>query len=229
MSSQTVALKSTRRTTADKIFDQLYADIMALRLLPGAKLSESEIAKKNDVSRQPVREAFIQLNNKGLLNIRPQKATTVRKISIRAIRKARFIRTAVEIEVIRHACENVTKQHLKMIEANVKSQHKAAIDNDASRFHALDYEFHRLICVAADTEFAFTIIEENKTLEDRLCMICLTDKQRMLELVDDHSRIFEALQAQDAERMIELTRIHLSRLNITLRTACEEHDEYFEE
>ena len=45
----------SRRTTTDDIFDQLYADITSLELKPGTKVSEIEIAKKFDVSRQPVR------------------------------------------------------------------------------------------------------------------------------------------------------------------------------
>ena len=51
-----------RRTTVDCVFERLHADIINLNLLPGAKLSEVEVARQMDVSRQPVREAFIRLD-----------------------------------------------------------------------------------------------------------------------------------------------------------------------
>lgn len=229
MTSGTASLQGTRRTTADEIYDQLYTDIMTLRMLPGVKVSESDIAKQNGVSRQPVREAFIQLNNKGLLTIRPQKATLVRKLSIQGIVNARFIRTAVEVEVIRQACEHATDEDFKRIEENLRAQKRAARKNSPQDFHSLDYDFHHLICNAANAEFAFSTIAENKSLADRLCMICLTDKNNMLELIDDHSQIFGALQTRNAQLMIDLTRLHLSRLDSTLKVALEKHSEYFEE
>jgi len=229
MNGSTAIFQAGRRTTADEIFDQLHADIVSLRLPPGTKLSESEIAKQNGVSRQPVREAFIQLNNLGLLTVRPQKATLVRKISIQGILNARFIRTAVEIEVIRKACENATEKDFEQFSVNLKSQKRAARKNDATEFHSLDYSFHHLICQAADAEFAYSTIAENKSQVDRLCMICLTDKKSMLELIDDHANIFDALRQRDVHSMIELTRSHLSRLDSTLKTACEEHSDLFED
>jgi len=229
MTSSTVSFSNDRRTTADEIFDQLQADIVAMRLPPGTKVSESEIAKQHGVSRQPVREAFIQLNNLGLLQVRPQKATLVRKISIQGILNARFIRTAVEIEVMRKACKTATEKDFAQFDINLKAQKRAARSVDAAKFHLLDYDFHQLICLAADSEFAFATIAENKSQVDRLCMICLTDKKSMLALIDDHSQIFDALQQRNLDSMIDLTRSHLSRLDSTLKTAHEEHSEFFED
>jgi DNA-binding GntR family transcriptional regulator len=83
-----------RRTAADTVFDAMRKDIVSLKLEPGAKLSEIEVARRFAVSRQPVREAFIRLDNMHLVQVRPQRATTVCKMSARAIVNARFIRTA---------------------------------------------------------------------------------------------------------------------------------------
>jgi len=229
MNSNTAILQADRRTAADEIFYQLRAEIVAMRLPPGTKVSESEIAKQYGVSRQPVREAFIQLNNLGLLQVRPQKATLVRKISIQGILNARFIRTAVEIEVIRAACKSATENDFDQFEINLKAQKRAAQNSDAAQFHALDYDFHQLICMAANSDFAFSTIAENKFQVDRLCMICLTDKKKMTELIEDHSHIFEALRQRNVRTMIDLTRSHLSRLDSTLKIACEEHSEFFED
>jgi len=52
-----------RRTSADVVFDHLRDEIISLRLLPGSKISEAEIASKFGISRQPVRDAFSRLCN----------------------------------------------------------------------------------------------------------------------------------------------------------------------
>ena len=54
-------------------------------LKPGDRLSESEVARIYDVSRQPVREAFIRLADQGLLAVLPQRGTIVSRIGYAAV------------------------------------------------------------------------------------------------------------------------------------------------
>lgn len=229
MNSSTAVQQTARRTSADEVFDQLHADIVSLRLLPGTKPSESDTAKQKQVSRQPVREAFIRLNKMRLLTVRPQKATLVRKISVREILNSHFIRTAVEVEVVRKACNNTSDINTDTFEVNLSQQLQSAKNSNPDSFHILDYEFHQQICVAAGVEFAFDTISENKSHVDRLCMLCLANEQAMIELIDDHTQIFNALKKRDVSRMIDVTRHHLSRLDNTLTLARKEHSALFDD
>ncbi|WP_236939972.1 GntR family transcriptional regulator [Falsihalocynthiibacter arcticus] len=54
---------------------------MTLKLAPCTKVSETDVAQKMSVSRQPVREAFKRLAMLGFLSIRPQSSTKVSLIS----------------------------------------------------------------------------------------------------------------------------------------------------
>ena len=92
-----------RTTIARRIAEQLRDAIVTMRLKPGDTISESEIASRFGVSRQPVREAFIQLAEQELLRIRPQRPTEVVRISIRGVLNARFVREALEVAVARKA------------------------------------------------------------------------------------------------------------------------------
>ncbi len=168
MNIEAIQRKIDRRTAADDIFEQLRADIISLRLKPGTRISEVEFANQFDVSRQPVREAFIRLSKMNLLEIRPQKATLVRKISDREILQARFLRVAVELEVIRLACKIDDNPYEAAFEANLKAQETALTGGQVTEFHDLDYDFHNLICATAKCEFAFDTIADSKTHVDRL-------------------------------------------------------------
>ena len=70
-----------RPSVTDQVFDELQRQVMTLELAPGTRISEVEVAKTLDVSRQPVRDAFYRLSKLGFLVIRPQRATTVSLIS----------------------------------------------------------------------------------------------------------------------------------------------------
>lgn len=218
-----------RLTTSEEVFRQLKSDIISLSLLPGSKISEVEVAKAFDVSRQPVREAFLRLSALNLLDIRPQRATRVRKISHRDLRSTRFIRAAVEVEVVRQACHLATDDHLAQIQENLDQQRSAAVVRDTAKLKSLDYQFHNLICLAADRLSAFEVIAENKTHTDRVCTLELADDAGMAEVLEGHTAILDALRDKDEERAVAKTRIHLAHLDETLRTAFANYPDYFED
>ncbi len=217
-----------RRTSADVVFDHLYEQIGSLQLLPGAKISEADIASKFGVSRQPVRDAFSRLGNLDLLLIRPQKATVVKKFSLAAIEAARFVRLSVELEVLRKAQTNWSAQWKSQFEENLARQVEAMNSKDLDAFHRCDYDFHKLICQTANAEFAFEIIQQNKSQVDRLCILSLNSKNNMTQLVGDHQQIVAQLQMKDAEALCETMRVHLSRLDSTIEEIYREHATYFE-
>jgi len=218
-----------RRTTVDDVFDRLYADIVTLKLEPGTRMSEVEIAGQFNTSRQPVREAFIRLSNMRLLEIRPQRATLVRKISQSHILNSRFVRTAVEVEVIRRACSSQTDLDTVSFEDNLIRQKQCVADMNVEEFHDLDYAFHQLICRAGEAAFAFEIVASNKAHVDRLCMIQLSSQVAFDDVQEDHAEIYDLLKKRDTAGATKLIRHHLSRLDQTLTAARESHSDYFED
>lgn len=217
-----------RRTTTDIVFDQLHEEIASLKLLPGAKLSESDIAQRFGVSRQPVRDAFNRLENLDLLLIRPQRATEVRGFSMKRIAHARFVRLAVELEVIRHACSIWDDARAEALEHNLQQQRQSLDDGSQDHFHMLDYQFHKLICELGDCHLAFKTIEECKNKVDRLCVLSLDRKNEFAILFDDHLRLAQALKGGSAEEASAVARQHLARLDDTIEDIHLNNSEYFE-
>ncbi|MEP5758827.1 MAG: GntR family transcriptional regulator [Litoreibacter sp.] len=224
-----VSDKQERRTSVDTVFDYLYEQIVTLGLLPGAKISEAEIASKFGVSRQPVRDAFSRLDNLNLLLIRPQKATEVRKFSLQDIDTARFVRRAVEIEVMHQAVEHWDGSFRDEFEQSLARQEEAYDAADVDTFHTLDYEFHRLLSKAAKADFAFEIISSNKAQVDRLCVLSLTSTDSMAVLIEDHKRMLGGLFSGDKEALNETLRIHLSRLDEAIAKIHREHANFFDD
>ena len=218
-----------RRTSADVVYEYLYDEIISLRYLPGAKISEAEIATRFDVSRQPVRDAFSRLENLGLLLIRPQKATEVKRFSLRAIATARFVRAAVEAEIIRRATRGWNVSMMPMLQESLVQQESAVEKVNAEAFHALDYKFHRTLCQIAEAEFAFDTISESKAKVDRLCVLSLMDQDEMKQLLNDHTEIVKMISAGDEKKAVDAAMVHLSRLDATIIAIRASHSDYFED
>jgi DNA-binding GntR family transcriptional regulator len=226
---QQLVEKSTRRTSTDDVFDQLYEDISSLTLPPGSKLSEAEVASRFDVSRQPVRDAFNRLSGMGLLLVRPQKATEVRGFSLSHIENARFVRLSVELEVLRRACHVWDKQRANRLQQNLDEQKECVDAANPDRMRELDYEFHGLICELAGQPMAFLTIRQQKQKVDRLCMLDYDRKLDELSSVQaGHQDIADALQAKDIDSLMASAREHFAHLDDTIEYLHTTHANYFE-
>ena len=219
----------TRRSTADIIVDQLREEIMSLEILPGAKLSEAEVATKFGVSRQPVREALNLLSSEDLVAIQPQRATRVRRFSSQKITATRFARRGIEIEVLKMACENWSEVYRPGFQRSLDAQERAVESHDASGFQALDEEFHTLLAETAQASFAFEQIKAHKAYVDRICVLSLKDDDEMADLVQDHRLIFEAVARRDPAGAEAALRVHLSRIEKTIEAVRQSNADYFED
>ncbi|WP_167591618.1 GntR family transcriptional regulator [Jiella endophytica] len=217
----------TRSTMADAVYQDLRRAILELRLKPGMRVSEAEIARQMGVSRQPVREAFIRLARIGYLNVQPQRRTEIVKISVREVLNARFIREALEVAVVRRACEGDTRALVEQLTANLTAQRAAQEADDRREFHRLDDMFHRLIAEGAGCGFTWALIDEQKAQLDRMRFLTLSYGQP--DVYDDHLAIFEALKARDPAKAEAAMRVHLGRIIRHLERLRMEFGEYFEE
>lgn len=216
-----------RRTSVDDIYTYLYEEISALRLRPGDKISEADIATRFGVSRQPVRDAFNRLATLDLLLIRPQRATEVKRFSMREIVKSRFVRLSVEKEVLVRAAKLCNEKDGALLDAALAAQAQSVRDEDIDRFNALDYDFHKLICQIAQANFAYDVVLTEKSKVDRLCKLSLSKGDRLPELLDDHSAIANAIKRLDPTAAIDAGVKHLSRLDETITQISQTNADYF--
>ncbi|PRY24448.1 GntR family transcriptional regulator [Aliiruegeria haliotis] len=215
----------TRPSVTDQVFDSLHDRIVSLDLPPGTRMSELEVARALGVSRQPVRDAFFRLSRLGFLVIRPQRATTVSLISEEKVMEARFVRTALETEVVRAACARMDDAGIARLRANVAAQDAAVAADDRVSFHRLDDDFHREICDISGHPFAWTIIRENKSHLDRVRLLSLAFNQP--RTLVEHREILGALAARDSDAAVERMRLHLSRLIVEIDRLRAENPDYF--
>lgn len=217
-----------RPTTTDLVFKQLHDDINSLRILPGTKLSEVEVAKRFGVSRQPVRDAINRLYHQDLVVIQPQKATKVRGFSLERINRARFVRLAVELEVIQRACTLWNDTCAATLQHNLDQQQKAISKQQGDQFHQIDSEFHTLICELSGCESVIATIRECRQKTDRLCVLSLDHYSDIETIFADHKALADALSRRSIEDATSLIRKHLSRLDTTIAAVHKAHAEYFE-
>ena len=126
------------RSVRDQIYQMLKEEIMKFRLIPGELISEKEISERYEVSRTPVREAFLQLSREGLLEVYPQKGTRVSLIDLDLVEEARFMRENLEKAVAELACEGFPEEAMFKLEQNVKMQELSIAQKNYESLFELD-------------------------------------------------------------------------------------------
>jgi DNA-binding GntR family transcriptional regulator len=199
-------------SAAGRVEAELRRAIIALELPPGTRLSEQEIALKYGVSRQPVREALIALARTRLVDVQPQRGTIVVKFSVRKMMEARFVREAVEVALVRQACQSFAAQSRQRIEDLLDMQEKAATRDDHASFQRYDELFHVELTEGVGMPLAWEAIRDIKAHMDRICQLTLPGTAVMLALVEQHRRIMAAIDARDAEQAAQAMRHHLTEI-----------------
>ncbi|SDG95874.1 GntR family transcriptional regulator [Pelagibacterium luteolum] len=212
-------------TNAERIVAVLREDIVRLTLKPGDPVSESETALRFGVSRQPVREALIRLSQLGLVNVRARKATRVVPISEKAVLDARFVREALEVEIMRRAAQMATPGWDRELRLLLGSQEEAVAAQDLSAFHALDEAFHRKIAELAGVGFVWDLIDAQKAQLDRVRFMTL-DSNLALSL-EEHKAITAAILAGDGAKAEGVLRKHLGKITTHLATGRQRFPDYF--
>ena len=197
-------------------------------LEPGTRISESEIAAEYAVSRQPVREAFIKLAEEGLVEVRPQRGTFVRKIATSSVMDARFVREAIEADIVKELAAGRIAGLEVELRRQMKEQAHAAKHGDSVRFVELDELFHRTLAEAAGKVYAWNVIESVKAQMDRVRHLS-TRRFPMDKLVEQHSAIVSAITAADADAAERAVRTHLREILNDLPAIAESKPEFFED
>jgi GntR family transcriptional regulator, rspAB operon transcriptional repressor len=212
---------------APQLVAALRQGIVELRLRPGEALSESDIAARFGVSRQPVREAFIKLSEAGLVEIRPSRGTYVMKISARELANARLVREAIECDIASHAGRLARPEHVAELRQQLDRQRVAAAHNDYRSFNYLDEVFHRAIADIVDCDYAWRVVESARVQTDRVRFLSLSDASPMPRLIRQHEAIVERLAANDPDGTQAAMRRHLREILVALPQIAAAHPDLF--
>jgi len=210
--------------TVRSIHARIRDDIVTLRLRPGVRLSENELALRFGTSRAPVREALIRLVEEGLIEVLPQRGSFVSRISLAAMQRARFVREALEIAVIRRAAERgLSPAAQKKIMASLADQENA--QSDPETFTLADDAFHRAFADDIGIAQIWPVLDREKSQFDRIRFLSLPVRTPVESLIAQHKGILEAVLNRDPESAEAAMRVHLSEvLKITEQLATEHPD-----
>lgn len=197
------------RSTAANVFELLRGDIVLGTLRPLDPIREVEIAEQLGVSRTPVREALLRLQNLGLVEIFPQAGTRVAPIRLEKVRAAQLIREAVEVAVTRRVCREAPDAALDGLGHIIEDQVISARRNDLRRLFELDESFHRALHESVGLGAVADELEDLKVHLNRLRFVSVNWPRGADKITGEHEDILGALRRRDEEAAAAAMTLHL--------------------
>lgn len=164
---------------------------------PGMKLRDKELAAQLGVSRTPIREALLRLEDEGLVQTKPNCATLVSSLDFHNAFHLYSIVWTLEQLALSQAFGSITETDIqRMAEANERFFHKMKARD---RFSALDadHEFHSVYVALSQNRELEKIISEVKIKLKRLDLYYFEKIKDAALSYEEHEKIINALKERD--------------------------------
>ena len=218
----------TESSVQSAVYNALRNNIMSLQLKPGTIMSTQEVAQKLEVSRTPVREAFIRLQRDGLVDIYPQKETIVSRIDFHKVDQERFVRESLECANLDLVVEKCTRKDIGVwSECMARCLTAYGVGRDYNSLLKLDNEFHHYMFKITGQKLAWDTIEHTSNHYARIRLITVWDKEIMMETILQHQKILSAIQEKNADFAKNSIKTHLHQLENQLQRLMQEYPDYF--
>ncbi|MCR5724966.1 MAG: GntR family transcriptional regulator [Treponema sp.] len=219
--------KNDDSSVQSAVYNALRNNIMSLKLKPGTVMSTQEMAIKLEVSRTPVREAFIRLQRDGLVNIYPQKETIVSRIDYSKVEQERFVRESLECANLDIFIDSSSRKDFVNLELNLEQQRATISSGNYNTLIQLDNAFHAYMFKATGQHLSWNVIEGNSNHYARIRLMTVWNKDIMQEIILQHQKILSAIEERNAEYAKIYMKAHVHRLENLLQQTVKDFPDYF--
>jgi len=206
-------------TNQTRIAKQVVESILAQKLAPGERLGEQELADLYGVSRTLVREALMQLQARGFVEVRTRKGWYVVEPSLEQARDAFAARRAVEAGMLREATMEEGGRPLQSVirrlRQHVKEEQQAIAGADSATRSFLLADFH--VCLAECLGHALLAdMLRDLTARTMLVATLYQSSHDAKQSCAQHAGIVAALEKGDTERAAVLMLAHIGNVESAL-------------
>lgn len=199
---------ATRGGATSRIVETLREAIVSLELKPGVAVDKAMLCERLGVSRFPISEALSRLQAEGLVDIQPQRGTTVTLIRITDARENMFLRRSLEAAVVRTLAPSISTDMLSTLRRNIRYQRSAVEADDRAGFHKLDLEFHDILLDAPGFPRVKAAVESARLGLERARRVLASPRRHAVTL-EEHEAILQALEIRDGVKAGEAMETHL--------------------
>ncbi|ANT63521.1 hypothetical protein AYJ57_23920 (plasmid) [Salipiger sp. CCB-MM3] len=206
---------SDNSRTATRICSIIEQRIASGAYQDGDKLSEVALAEQLEVSRTPLREAFLTLEAIGLVELIPRRGAFVRRPSMTRLVEMFEVMAGLEAWCVRLAAQRITPAQRLYLRRAAQDCEAALKEGAADHYYEANNRLHGMIYEASGNQ---VLAEEAKRMDRRLRPFRrrqLDVTGRLEKSMQEHMGILDAMERGEADHAAELMRQHINSLSST--------------
>jgi DNA-binding GntR family transcriptional regulator len=187
-------LPNVQSRLASDVYEQILGAILSGHIAPGERIVQEKIAAEINVSRTPVREALLRLEQEGILEISGRSGFTIRTITPAEVAQIYQAREAVEGYAARLVAEAADPAHFLRIERVILKEEKLSSRNVEDYFHA-NKRIHRAIVEETGNRYMLEQFDGiwNRGISFRL--FAAIDTVDLGKSLSEHHALLEAIKS----------------------------------
>ena len=181
-------------------YDIIKDNIIRCKLMPGEVINEQILTEELSISRTPIREALKQLENEGLVEIRPRVGTFVRTPTRREIVELFQLKESLEGLAANLLARRGPTSELASLTRNLDESDAAVRADDTAEYARLVHEFHWTIVLGADNAKLAEHYERlmNQLAYHRIVLRTIERPGRLLASNHEHRAVVRSIGEKDA-------------------------------
>jgi DNA-binding GntR family transcriptional regulator len=176
---------------------------------PGTRLDEAELLAEFGVSRTPLREALIQLDSQGLVEIRPRRGAVVANVSAQQLIEMFEVMGELEAMCGRLAARRISDSEQRALLAAHKACQEASEAHSPDAYYYANEKFHFAIYAASHNAY---LAEQARQLHRKLRVyrrLQLRVRDRVSNSFAEHDEVVQAILAGNGDLTAERLRKHV--------------------
>lgn len=198
-----------KKTLSQKAYKEIKDRIIFFEVKPGEKLFESEIANELKISRTPVREALLMLEHERLLKANGKRGYSVRRLTQKDVEEYFSIRNDIELFAVPLIIERITLSEMKNLAGNLKKAESSLERKNFYNIIRYETEFHEILYKSTKSEVFIQLISGLVDQFQWLRAVALNVRAGASESINDHKKMFMAIEKKDVRELKRLTTLHL--------------------
>lgn len=203
--------------STERIFQDLREQIVNGIYPPSFSLTETDLAKKYDVSRNTIKKCLMMLENEGLVSIEHNKSARVRSYSIDEVMDFLDLREVLEGFIVRNAIQAITPEQIRQMEELMAQMKTLMEQKDLLGYSQCNRQFHQIIYDACTNQPAVEMTLRLKNQMRKYNSKTILVPGRDAASYDEHARILETIKEKDVESAELCMRLHIRNVRKTFQ------------
>jgi DNA-binding GntR family transcriptional regulator len=192
-------------TSTGRVRDQLQHAILEGALKPGERLRAEALAQRYGTSRTPVREALLQLEAQGLVEVEPNRGAVVRAFDRADLLDLYEVRALLEPAAAARAALRIVSEEIERLERLCDEAEGASVE----QLIAGNEAFHRIIGEAAGSPRLAVAMRAVAGIPRAFRAAFWRSEEQRAESLLCHRRLVTAFRTRDAALAEAVMRMHI--------------------